>query len=132
MPYQDYPDGLYLLKQQSQRKPVDHYGVLDVGNRLGLPQVIGIHPVVVHQTPPTITLSWLQDTGIWTVLGRVENEASAMQRMRHALREPTYDLFGHNCEQFARYVATGKKESTQLQAAGFVVGLVALVYVAGR
>lgn len=132
MPYLQYKDGLYLLKQKSQTKGVDHYGIMDVGNSLGLPQVNGLHPVVVHQTPPSVTLNWLQETGSWEVLGKITDEANAIDRMKNSLANPAYDLFGHNCEHFARYVATGKRESTQLQAVGFVAGLVALIYFNGN
>lgn len=132
MPYQDIPDGLYLMKQTSERKGVDHYGILDIGNRLNQAQVNGQHPVVIHQTPPQIKMAWFQDTGQWTLLGRITDEAMAKKRIAEAFQNPKYDLFGHNCEHFARYVATGRKESTQLQAVGFVAGLVALVYMAKR
>ena len=128
MPYQQYQDGLYLLKQKSQAKGVEHYGIMDVGNKLNIQQANGLHPVIVHQTPPSIALSWLQETGSWEVLGKITDETSAINRMKIALVTPTYDLFGHNCEHFARYVATGKKESTQLQAVGVIAGLAALVY----
>jgi hypothetical protein len=131
MPYQGFADGLYLLKQKGA-KGVDHYGILDVGNRIGHPQADGRHPIVIHQTPPTIAMSWLQDTGAWTMAGRISDEADAIRRMRVALQKPGYDLFGHNCEHFARFVATGKRESTQLQAVGVVVGLAALTILAWR
>jgi len=132
MPHQQLADGLYLLKQRSPEKGVDHYGVVDVGNRLALPNVDGSHPVVVHQTPPSIAFNWLKDTGTWNVLGRITDEPEAIQRMKKALENPGYDLFGHNCEHFARYVATGRRESTQLQAVGVMASLAALVYVASR
>ena len=130
MPYQGYPDGLYLLMKRSESKGVDHYGILDIGNRIGHPHVDGRHPVVIHQTPPSINLDWLQDTGIWCILDKITDEKYAIQRMKAALLNPAYDLFGHNCEQFARYVATGIHESKQLQAIGFVAGLAALVIIA--
>ena len=132
MPYSGYQDGLYLMKQNSSEKGVDHYGILDVGNRINNPQVDGRYRVVIHQTPPSIRIDWLQNTGTWTVLGRITDEPDAIARMQAAFQNPDYDLFGHNCEHFARYVATGKAESTQLQAVGIVIGLVALVFVAGR
>lgn len=132
MPYEQFTDGLYLLKQHSPQKSVDHYGIVDVGNRLGLQNVDGSHPVVIHQTPPAISLHWLQETGNWDVLGKITDEPEAILRMKKALENPKYDLFGHNCEHFARYVATGRRESTQLQAVGVVASLVALVYVASR
>ena len=53
MPFQQFADGLYLLLQRSPSKGVDHYGILDVGNRLRSP-IVPIEPVVIHQTPPEI------------------------------------------------------------------------------
>ena len=57
----------------------------------------------------------------------LEDEADAIARIYRAAENPNYDLFGHNCEHFARYVATGRRESTQIQLA--VAGWVALVFV---
>ena len=88
--------------------------------------------VVVHQTPPGIKADWLQHTGEWRVLGRITDEPFAVARYRAALANPKYDLFGHNCEHFARFVATGVRESKQLQAAAVVAGLATLVMLASR
>lgn len=129
MPYQQLNDGLYLVRQKSAEKGVDHYGILDVGNRINHPQVIPIQPVVIHQRPPRIQADWLQNTGEWAVLGKITDEADAISRMHKAAENPNYDLFGHNCEHFARYVATGKRESTQVQVAVAIAGLVALAFV---
>lgn len=117
MPYQELSDGLYLVKQQSPTKSVDHYGIADIGNRSGLQHVYGFlsRPVVIHQTPPALRADWLENTGQWTVLGRITDELMAQQRLREASANPAYDLFGNNCEHFARFIATGKRESTQLQ-----------------
>ena len=127
MPHQNLDDGFYLLRQKSEAKGVDHYGILDVGNRMRHPQVNSPQPVVIHQRPPRIRMDWLQNTGQWTVLGRITDEADAIQRLHSAAENPSYNLFGHNCEHFARYVATGKRESTQVQAGVLIAGLVALV-----
>ena len=132
MPYKNLSDGLYLLMQKSLDKGVEHYGILDVGNRIRHPQVDGRHPVVIHQTPPSIRINWLQDTGGWKIHGRIINEAAAIHRMNTAFLKPDYSLFGNNCEHFAHYVATGAHESIQLQGAGWVVGLAALTFVAIR
>lgn len=128
MPYQNLNDGLYLVRQKSAAKGVDHYGILDVGNRIKHPQVIPVQPVVIHQRPPHIQLDWLQNTGEWMILGVITDEADAITRMNEAVENPNYDLFGHNCEHFARFVATGKRESTQIQVAVVLVGLAALVF----
>jgi hypothetical protein len=130
MSYQGYPDGLYLVVQKSPTKGVDHYGILDIGNNLEVTGADGINPVIVHQCPPGIRADWLHDTGTWNVLGKITDERYAIERYKAALANPAYDLFGHNCEHFARFVATGVRESTQLQAAGVVAGLAALAVVA--
>jgi hypothetical protein len=126
MPYQYLSDGLFLLRRPSPEKGVDHYGVLDVGNRFGLGGADGVQPVVAHQTPPSVTFDWFQDTGTWYVIGQVTDEEAAITRLNIALSTPGYDLFGHNCEHFARFVTTGVWESKQLQAAGLVAGLAVL------
>lgn len=130
MPYQGYPDGLYLVVQKSTAKGVDHYGILDIGNRLGVQGADGINPVIVHQRPPNIKAEWLQSTAAWNLLGRIPDEQYAIMRYRAALADPAYDLFGHNCEHFARFVATGVRESKQLQAAGAIAVCATLVFVA--
>lgn len=130
MPYQGYPDGLYLVTQKSEAKRVDHYGILDIGNRIRYSEADGINPVIIHQTPPTIRIDWFQNTGVWQMKGRVTDEPFALQRLKAAAANPSYDLFGHNCEHFARFVATGVRESTQIQAAAVIAGLATLAFFA--
>jgi len=50
MPYQNHPDGLYLLKQASEKSgiAIDHYGVADIGNVLEHPESDGSHPLIIH------------------------------------------------------------------------------------
>ena len=123
-------DGLYLIKQKCQVKGVlvDHFGILDIGNRLRLP-VEGKSPVVIHQTPPRIRTDWLANMGKWELMNQITDEPNAMVRIKKALENDMYDLFGNNCEHFARYVATGFKESKQLQTAVLMVGLLATTIV---
>lgn len=132
MPYQGYEDGLYLVKQKSIDKGVDHYGILDIGNRIHHPNVDGINPVLIHQTPPHIKLDWLQDTGAWDVQGKITDEKMAIERIKHALKDPAYNLLGNNCEHFSRFVATGKRESTQVQAVVAMAGLAVIAIAALR
>ena len=131
MPFQGLADGLYLLLQPSPSKGVDHYGILDVGNRLRLP-LGAAEPVVVHQTPPAIRTDWLSSTGTWSIIGRIGDEVGAIGRIRTAAADPKYDLFGNNCEHFARFVATGRRESTQLGGFALVAGFATLVWIAVR
>jgi len=133
MPYNEFRDGLYLMMQKTQMKGVlvDHYGILDIGNRLNL-QNGGWQPVVIHQTPPQIRIDRLQDTGDWKVLGKITDEPDALSRVNKALENHMYDLFGNNCEHFARYVATGTRESTQLQTVALFVGLLAFLFIIAK
>lgn len=130
MPHRIRRAGLYLMIQKTQMKGVlvDHYGILDVGNRMNLSKA-GWQPLVIHQTPPQIRLDQLADTGDWKVLGKITDETDAISRINRAIENSAYDLFGNNCEHFARYVATGRRESTQLQALGLVAGLLAIVVI---
>jgi hypothetical protein len=130
MPYSIRIAGLYLMVQKTQMKGVlvDHYGILDVGNTMNLPNT-GWQPLVIHQTPPQIRLDRLADTGDWKVLGKITDEPDAISRINRAIENSAYDLFGNNCEHFARYVATGRRESMQLQALGLVASLLAVVVI---
>ncbi len=47
MPYQGLADGLYLVMQRSPGKAIDHYGILDIGNRLAVGGADGINPVAL-------------------------------------------------------------------------------------
>ncbi len=120
MPYQNFNDGLYLIKQPSNKGGIEHYGVLDVGNTIRHPQVSGLHPIVIHQIPPRARMSWFKDTGTWNVIGKVDLkfQNQAIERIKVALKTPDYDLFSNNCEQFARFITEGEKYSTQLRWAG--------------
>jgi hypothetical protein len=82
---------------------------------------------MIHQTPPRIRVDWFKNTGHWTIHGVVTDESAAIERIRLSLVNPCYDLFGHNCVHFARFVATGKRESTQVVAA--VVGVTGIALV---
>jgi hypothetical protein len=127
MPYQKLSDGFYLLRQWSSAKGVWHFGILDVGNRIKNTHVKrGSQPIVIHQTPPTLRLEWLSDTGTWELLGRIEDQKFAKLRIEEAAKNPTYDLFANNCQHFATYVATGVRQSPQLQIAMALLGLTTL------
>ncbi len=130
MPYQTLQDALYLVVQHSPAKGVDHYGILDVGNNLGYPSAL--EPVVIHQSPPAIRADWLSTTGSWSIVGRIVDTAGGLLRLRSALASPNYDLLGNNCEHFARYVACGRRESSQVQGALVVAGLIGLIVIAIR
>ncbi len=139
MPYQNLEDGLYLVRQRAVKNGMQlwHYGILDVGNRLNLalPLLEPGEPAIVHQTPPQVRADPFSGTGHWEMEGRVEPtiEMSAVSRIKEALKSPGYDLFGHNCEHFARFVTTGVKESKQIQTVAWsCVGLIAIGWALSR
>jgi hypothetical protein len=58
--------------------------------------------------------------------------SDALRRMQESLKSPTnYDLFSDNCEHFARFVTTGKKESSQVQNAVIIGGGLVLLFLLG-
>jgi hypothetical protein len=128
MPYQGWADGLYLVKRASPEKGVDHYAVLDIGNWLG--NAYAPYPVVVEMNTTGIHANWL--TSPWHVVAMATDERAALARLQQALANPNYALFGNSCEHFARYIITGKRESTQLQGAVAVAGIIGLIIVVTR
>jgi len=120
--------GLYLAIQRSVEKGVMHYGMLDIGNRMGIPDADGFHPVVIHQTPPSIRWEYT-DISLWTIKGKVIDEPGTLERIRGALARPDYNLLGNNCEHFVRYALLGRHESTQVNGALAVVGIAAVAFI---
>lgn len=140
MTYHNLEDGLYLVRQRTIKNGMLlwHYGVMDVGNRLSLaaePKLVLGEPMIVHQTPPQVRADPASSTGRWEFDGKVEPafEKEAISRIKKALQYPGYDLFGHNCEHFARFVTTGVRESKQIQSVAWsCVGLVAIGWALSR
>ena len=122
--------GLYWLSQKSPTKGVQHHAILDVGNRLGHHDIDPRYPIIVHQTPPSITRERFAGTGDWELVLKIADEPSARQRLIAACANPIYNAAGNNCEHFARYIATGKRESHQVRAVGFVGVLIGLAWAA--
>ena len=130
--YDQLSPGLYLLKQRSLQKGVDHYAILDIGNRLERDWNYGQRPAIVHQTPPTLRPDWAQDTGEWEIIGQVVDESGARARIAMVAIAPNYDLFGNNCEHFARFVATGVRASHQVRGYCLIGALVAIAIIANQ
>lgn len=132
MPYQGWSDGLYLAKQKSNIKPdlIDHYSVIDIGNLLNQPQGNPNIPIIIHQASPSLRVDGLSNTGSWEILEKVQDDdiINTKKRFQEAINNPAYNLVVNNCEQFARYVTTGVKESKQLQGVGAIIALGALLY----
>ncbi|MCY7345470.1 MAG: hypothetical protein LH614_04545 [Pyrinomonadaceae bacterium] len=125
-------EGIYLVKRQSVVLPnaIDHYAVIVVGKlllHLGFSEEL---PLVFHLTDEGIRVDWLETSGSWQVLGGVHptQRINAITRLKSAYNNPNYNLFSNNCEQFARFVTEGYKQSVQLQnAALFSVGVIGMI-----
>jgi hypothetical protein len=118
VPYQGTADGLYLARQTGLKLkgyPVTHFGIVDVGNTLGVDGVdVSQGPTVLHQTPPKIRFDQIGGDETWEILEQVEDTNGAIARIREGLKHPEYDMFTNNCEHFAKYVARDTKVSGQV------------------
>jgi len=129
VPYQGYADGLYLVTQRSREKGVDHFAIIDIGNSFSLPEADGVNAVVVHLCRSGVVVEPLRHTGTWRVLEKITDEASAVERYHDAVADP-YKLFANNCEHFARFIASGVRESKQVKAVYFFTGLAVMAVAA--
>jgi len=122
--------GLYLARRYSREKGVHHFGILDVGNHLGYETAR--EPVIIHMVSPHVRAEWLSTTGRWDMFDPITDVPGAVGRLQQALGFPCYDLVFNNCEHFARYVATGARESVQVRNIGIALGIAALCLLAVR
>lgn len=116
-------NGLYLVKRPAEKywRLVDHYAVIDAGNTSGLFSGFGQRPILIEKIEGKGNVfSYM--SGEWTILGKVRDHQVfyATLRLIQALHDPTYNLFGNNCEQFARFIAEGKKTSKQVNSLGAI------------
>lgn len=120
--------GIYMVKQHSHTKGVDHYGVLDVGNQLRIAQADGKRPMVIHQAPPSLQLDTVEASGPWTIVARSSDLTMSYLAFWQAAQAPNYNALFNNCEHFARAVVLGNRESVQVQQA-LVIGAVAVALI---
>lgn len=128
MPYEGLADGLYLARQTGLKLkgyPVTHYGIIDIGNTLGIEGVNTRNgPTVIHQTPLKIRLEYVGGDIPWEITERIGDIEGAKARILEGLKTPEYDMFTNNCEHFAKYVAHDNRVSGQvIVGVGAAVGL---------
>lgn len=130
VPKPTYSDGIYLVKTIGQTLPnvIDHFGVMIVGPSLKQFDYSDEKPIIFHLTDGGFQGDLCEGFGRIDVLGKVDSEqmTQAIWRMKLSFFNPNYDLIKNNCEQFARYVTEGYKQSAQLQNAtvlGLAIGL---------
>jgi len=123
-------DGVYLIKRKSDYLAIEHYGVLVVGKPLGLLGYSNKSPLVFHLTDLGFQVDWLEIFGNPEVLGKVDStqEMQAIKRLTFASNNLNRWHVGNNCEHFARFVAEGISQSTQVQTVGILGGLALALY----
>lgn len=126
------PDGLYLIQQFRPEKGVTHSAILDVGNLSSLSPLAWSQPSVVDLSPAGFQILPLGQTGVWTLVRPLRNQAAATRRIREVAANPQrYSVISNNCEHLVEYVETGEAHSqsvtnTVLFVGVSVLGLVAL------
>ena len=117
-------EGAYLIKKFTTYKVAEHYAVLVVGKYLRDLGYDERYPLVFHLTDKGLEINWFDQFSDWQYVPAsiTQNDLSKIIRFKIALSNTNYNLFSNNCEQFARYVVEGYKQSTQLQnAVGFTL-----------
>ena len=125
-----YSSGIYLVKTSSQTLPniIDHFGILIAGYPLKSLGYFDDKPIVFHLTNVGFEAHYIEQFDEIDILGQVNPNQipQAIWRLKVSFFNPKYDLLSNNCEQFARFVTEGKKQSTQLQNAVALSGLAGL------
>jgi hypothetical protein len=118
-------EDMYLVKQRTSYKIVDHYGVVVAGNALQWLGCSPDHPLVFDLNDKGVQWDWLDLSGKWAFLEKIPSYEVpyAIERLRVAMDDSNWTLFSNNCEQWANFIIKGNKESSQLQ---FFGGLAAL------
>lgn len=121
-----HSEGIYLVKRKGAKSTLyDHYGFAVSGNLLknfNLP--IG-KPKVIHKIDTGIIQNDF-DSHSWEVISKMPNNEIPLAILRTRLSiKDGYNLLFDNCEHFARFVTTGKKESSQVQNV-FGLGIIGL------
>lgn len=124
-----YSEGIYLVNRKgSLSSGYYHYGFAVSGkflNYFNLPK--GVAKVIHKDNKKVVADDY--DALSWQVIHKMpENEIPlAIIRTKQTLNE-SYNLLSNNCEHFARYVTTGKKESSQIQVLGVLAVSAALIW----
>lgn len=129
------PKGVYLAIRPAEKMGglIDHYGVVEIGNVLGLVEYDVRYPIVYEKNVGEGLVANYADSR-WKIVSKVDDQFLNQVRTRLNLssQNPRYDLFGNNCEHFARFVVEGKSYSGQLQTAGVIAGVIGIIWLVNR
>lgn len=123
----NFDEGIYLVKRKSVITPVmEHYGIAILGKYLNYFDSSWKEPKVIHKTNLGVHADSFHSFD-WEKVEKISNSTIYEVIMRTNLSQyDVYNLLVNNCEHFARFVTTGKKESSQVQNA-FGLGLISLI-----
>lgn len=114
-----FENGIYLVKRKSTYAPFikEHYGVAIIGRYLRNFNPQWNKATVIHKTNLGVRRDNFNPFE-WEKVEKIseQNITDAVNRTGITMND-AYDLLSDNCEHFARFVTTGKKESTQVQNA---------------
>jgi hypothetical protein len=123
--YQQQTQPLLWLVSQPASLGAKHYGVLVLENSFGLAEPGNAAPYVIHLNQNGIQAGWLEAMPPWALIEPIWDDLGAWARYQEVSQNPNYNLLSYNCEHFARYIATGARESKQVQntAKALLLGL---------
>ena len=113
-----YLEGIFLVKRISTAIPSkEHFGFVVSGKFLRSFDLSGYKAKVIHKVN-TGVFQESYDPRNWQVIHKMSQNEIPMAVLRAKLTlNDRYDLLSDNCEHFARFVTTGRKESLQVQSA---------------
>lgn len=122
-----FGEGIYLVKRKSvYTSAIEHYGFAVIGKYLKGFDSSWDEPKVIHKTNLGVHADFFNPWD-WEKVEKISehNISQIILRTKISMFN-TYDLLMDNCEHFARFAATGKKESSQVQNAVALIGLAGL------
>ena len=128
-----FVEGIFLVRRKSVKYiGVDHYGFVVSGKDLAYFDTSWKESRVIHKT----NIGVHADTYFvseWEIVEKIRDDQIpfAIFRTRLTLND-RYKVLSGNCEHFARFVTTGKKESSQVQNVMALSVIGAVIYCATR
>lgn len=113
-----FEEGLYIVKRRATLPPgKEHYGIAVVGKYIKDFYPLWNTSMVIHKTNQLGRHCDFFNPSEWERVEKIPDThlAQVIYRARISWWDP-YDLFLDNCEHWATYVGTGKKESSQVQS----------------
>jgi hypothetical protein len=131
-----FTEGIFLVRRKGAKSNAyDHYGVAVSGKYLKNFSLLGQKVKVIHRIHEFDTKVIEEDYNpfTWQTVHKMPESEIPLAILRTYLTQyDKYNLLFDNCEHFARFITTGKKESSQVQNVFGLVILGSLAYFALR